>query len=38
MPVYLAEDPLTAVVIGTGTALEHFNVLQRVLITQKRLG
>lgn len=38
MPVYLAEDPLTAVVMGTGTALEHFDLLQRVLISQKKLS
>ncbi len=37
MPVYLAEDPLTAIVMGTGIALEHFGLLQRVLISQKKL-
>lgn len=38
MPVHIAEDPLTAVAVGTGIALEHFDVMQRVLISPKRLG
>lgn len=38
MPVHIAEDPLGAVAIGTGTALEHFELMQRVLISQKRLS
>lgn len=38
MPIHLSEDPLTAVAMGTGIALEHFELMQRVLITQKRLS
>ncbi|NLY52014.1 MAG: rod shape-determining protein [Firmicutes bacterium] len=38
MPVHLSDDPLTAVARGTGTALEHFNLLQRVMINSRRLG
>lgn len=37
MPVHTAEDPLTAVAIGTGKVLENIEVLKRVLITPKRL-
>lgn len=36
MPVYLAEDPLAAVAIGTGKVLENIEVLKRVLIPSKR--
>ena len=38
MPVHLSDDPLTAVARGTGTALEHFNLLQRVMINSRKLG
>ncbi|MHB1421229.1 MAG: rod shape-determining protein [Bacillota bacterium] len=38
MPVHLAEDPLSAVAIGTGKVLENIEVLKRVLIPVKRLG
>ena len=38
MPVHVAEDPMSCVVMGTGIALEHFDLLQRVLITSKRLA
>ncbi len=38
MPVHVSEDALSAVAIGTGIALEHFDVMQRVLISPKRLG
>ena len=38
MPIHLSEDPLTAVAMGTGIALEHFELMQRVLISQKRLS
>ncbi|MDD2420804.1 MAG: rod shape-determining protein [Heliobacteriaceae bacterium] len=38
MPVYLAEEPLAAVALGTGRVLENISVLKRVLIPQKRLG
>ena len=38
MPVHLSDDPLTAVVKGTGTALEHFNLLQRVMVNSRKLG
>jgi rod shape-determining protein MreB len=36
MPVHLAEDPLSCVALGTGVALEHFDVMQRVLINPRR--
>lgn len=38
MPVHVSEDALSAVAMGTGIALEHFDLMQRVLISQKRLG
>lgn len=38
MPVHVAEDPLTCVALGTGAALEHFCLLERVLISAKRMG
>ena len=38
MPVHLSDDPLTAVARGTGTALEHFSLLQRVMINSRKLG
>lgn len=38
MPVHLAEDPLTAIVMGTGTALEHFDLMNRVLLSPRRAG
>ncbi len=38
MPVNLAEDPLTCVAMGAGIALEHFDLLQRVLVSPRRLG
>ncbi len=36
MPVHLAEDPLTAVVLGTGITLEHFDLLKRIMLGPKR--
>jgi len=36
MPVHLAEEPLSAVALGTGKVLENINVLRRVLISPKR--
>ncbi len=38
MPVHLADEPLSAVALGTGKVLENIDVLKRVLIPQKRLG
>src|SRR5690606_19773431 len=38
MPVHLADDPLSAVAMGTGIALEHFDLMQRVLISPRKLG
>lgn len=38
MPVHIADDPLSAVAKGTGIAIEHFELMQRVLIGPKRLG
>jgi len=32
LPVYIAEDPLRAVVRGTGIALKHLEVYKTVLI------
>jgi rod shape-determining protein MreB len=36
MPVHVADDPLTCVVRGTGEALDHFDVLRRVLSSSRR--
>ncbi|MDI9567421.1 MAG: rod shape-determining protein [bacterium] len=36
MPVYLAEDPLTCVVMGTGKALEEIDSLKRALISSRK--
>ncbi|NLM55700.1 MAG: rod shape-determining protein [Firmicutes bacterium] len=36
MPVHIAEQPLTAVVMGAGMALEHFDLLQRIMLGPKR--
>ncbi|MBI3998073.1 MAG: rod shape-determining protein [Armatimonadetes bacterium] len=36
MPVSLTDDPLAAVVMGTGRALEEIEVLKKVLIPSKR--
>ncbi len=36
MPVHLAEDPLTAVAMGTGITLEHFDLLKRIMLGPKR--
>ena len=38
MPVHMADDPLSAVAVGTGKVLENINVLKRVLIPSKKLG
>ena len=38
MPVHIADDPLSAVAVGTGIALENFDLMQRVLIGPKKLG
>jgi rod shape-determining protein MreB len=38
MPVHLAEDPLLAVVNGTGKVLENIDMLKRVLVPNKKLG
>ncbi|KAB2952340.1 rod shape-determining protein [Heliorestis acidaminivorans] len=38
MPVYISEEPLSAVALGTGRVLENISALRRVLIPQKRLG
>lgn len=38
IPVHIAEDPLGAVARGTGMALEHYDLMQRVLISQKKLA
>jgi len=36
MPVYLAEDPLTCVVMGTGKALEEIDSLKRALTSSRK--
>ncbi|HYM91829.1 MAG TPA: rod shape-determining protein, partial [bacterium] len=36
MPVTLTDDPLSAVVLGTGKALEEIDTLKKVLITSKK--
>ena len=36
MPVHIAENPLSSVVIGSGRCLEEFEVLQRVLVSPSR--
>lgn len=36
MPVYVCEEPLIAVALGTGKVLENIEVLKRVLITPKK--
>ncbi|QGP92430.1 Rod shape-determining protein MreB [Neomoorella glycerini] len=38
MPVNMAEDPLTAVAVGTGKVLENIEVLKRVLLPAQRSG
>ncbi|MTV48048.1 MreB/Mrl family cell shape determining protein [Heliobacillus mobilis] len=38
MPVYLADEPLSAVALGTGRVLENIPALKRVLLPQKRLS
>lgn len=36
MPVHITEDPSTAVVLGTGLALEHYDLLQRVMVGPRK--
>jgi rod shape-determining protein MreB len=36
MPIHIAEDPLFAVVKGSGKCLEEFEALKRVLISSTR--
>ena len=38
MPVYIAEEALSCVGIGTGKALESIDLLKRVLMSPKKLG
>ena len=37
MPVLVAEDPSSCVAVGTGAALEHFDVMKRVLVSSKKI-
>lgn len=37
MPVYVAEEPMECIVMGTGKVLEEITNLRRLLITHKRL-
>ena len=36
MPAYVAEEPLTCVVRGTGIVLEEIDILRRVLVRSQR--
>ena len=36
MPVHVTEEPLQAVVKGTGLVLEHYDLMQRIMIGPKR--
>lgn len=36
MPVHITEDPSTAVVMGTGLALEHYDLLKRVMVGPRK--
>ncbi len=38
MPVYIAEEALSAVALGTGRVLENIEVLKRVLITPRKFS
>ncbi len=38
MPVYISEDALSCVAMGTGKALESIDLLKRVLMAPKKLG
>jgi rod shape-determining protein MreB len=36
LPIHVADDPLRAVVIGTGKCIEEFEALEKVLISEPR--
>ena len=36
MPVHVAQDPLTSVVLGAGKCVEEFEALQQVLVSDHR--
>lgn len=38
MPVHMAEEPLSAVAVGAGKALENIDTLKRLLIPNRRIG
>jgi rod shape-determining protein MreB len=38
MPVHMSEEPLSAVAIGSGKALENIDTLKRLLIPNRRIG
>ena len=38
MPVHLADEPLSAVAVGAGKALENINVLKRLLIHNRKIS
>lgn len=38
MPVYVAEDAMSCVALGTGKALESLDLLRRVLVSSKKIG
>ncbi|MCR4441025.1 MAG: rod shape-determining protein [Peptococcaceae bacterium] len=38
MPVFLTEEPLSAVAVGAGKALENIDTLKRLFIPNKRIG
>ena len=36
MPVLVADNPLDSVVLGTGPCVEHFDALQKVVVSEPR--
>ena len=38
MPVFIAEDPLSSIVLGAGKALENINLLKQVASGGKKLN
>lgn len=38
MPVHMAEEPLSAVAVGAGKALENIDTLKRLMIPSRRIG
>ncbi len=38
MPIFLTEDPMECIVMGTGKVLEEINSLRRILITNRKIS